>query len=100
MNSVKNMEMIHEAFQELKLMEAIICPNILPSNNNAKLYLNLKRLRNLGYALLFEDGRPIFCDINRINYMYDCNFYLSNVIPVHSLSTYSMLKIKNCNFSI
>ena len=66
---------------------------------NTLITLNLFRLLKIGYVLLFEADVPMFYDIKRINYMNDCNFYFDNVVPLISLQSYNLIKMKNIPFS-
>lgn len=82
-----------EPFNELNTLGAIT------SWTNTEITLDLHRLHTLGYMLIFKCEKPIFITILDFSYLYNPTLYIDNVIPIESLESFKLMKIKNLWFS-
>jgi hypothetical protein len=82
------METTFMALEELTILGVIL------KKSETLINVDVSRLRRLGYCLLFDGVRPIFCKIEDLFYVTDPILYLSNIIPVSTLQSYSILKLK------
>lgn len=94
MTPVNNNDQIQDAFNELRCLNVII--EELP---NDWLRINISRLYMLGYLLLVRNNKIHFTTISDFNYMYNPNIYLNNIIPKSSLASFTLIQMKNVNFS-
>lgn len=89
-------DQIQEALKELDVLGIISTRN----NNTCELTLDLVRLKRIGYTLIYDDQKPRFVHNSEFMYMYDAILYVGNKIPVQSLYSYKLLKMKMCYNSI
>jgi len=87
------MDQIHEAFNELLTLGAIV------SFTNETITVDRQRLYKLGYILSFNICEPIFVSLLDFNYMYDIIVYDDDVLPKSSLKSYALLKLKTMHTS-
>lgn len=87
---------IHEALTELKELRVII------DHDEVFATLDLYRLSFMGYCLKFEfDGVPKFILLNEeFDYMYNPIMYTGNKIPIKSLESYTLAKLRESFSSI
>jgi hypothetical protein len=87
------MDQSHVAFNELTALGVIV------AYDDVNVRLNVNRLLELGYVLVFNFNEPYFIQKSDLGYMYDTIMYIGDTIPRTSLNTYTVCKIKNCRFS-
>lgn len=89
--------MIYEAYQELKNLKVIVDEFI--KDDQILLTLNLPLLFMLGYSLIFTYTHgPTFIKNADIMYQNDLIVFNSNIIPLTSLSSYTLINIKCGDF--
>lgn len=57
--------------------------------------LDVARLYSIGYSILFESTQPTFVKNEHTMFMFDCVLFLDDTVPLESLRSYRMLKLKN-----
>ncbi|AYP97981.1 hypothetical protein [Mauternbach virus] len=87
------MDQIHEAFNELLTLGAIV------SFTNETITINRQRLYKLGYTITFNICEPVFVSLLDFNYMYNTILYDDDVLPKSSLNSYVLLKLKTMHTS-
>ena len=84
------MDTIQATFEELSLLKVVF----LLENN--MLRVDLGRLANLGYILILWNNEPTFYKITDVQrYLYNPIIYTESVIPISSLKTYNLIKLKD-----
>lgn len=86
----------YEAFDDLCTMGVVHDVDLL----NCVIRLNLNRLYNIGYVLMYDINKciPIFTKCNDLSYIYNCILYMSDFVYIESLESYKIIKIKQ-NFT-
>lgn len=56
--------------------------------------LDVPRLYSIGYSIVFESTRPVFVRNEHIVYLWDSIVYFDDTIPMESMYSYCMMKIK------
>lgn len=81
---------IHAALDELSTL------GIVKSFDAARktVTLNTVRLFTLGYSIVFDSTLPAFLKNEHTMYEYDVQLYLDDTIPIESLRSYCLLRIK------
>lgn len=89
--------MIYEAYQELKNLKVIV--NEYIKNDQILLTLDLPLLFMLGYTLVFTYSHgPKFIKNADVMYQNDLIIFSSNIIPLTSLASYTLINIKCGDF--
>lgn len=81
---------IHAALEELTTL------GIVKSVDAARkrVTLDTVRLFTLGYSIVFDSTEPSFLRNEHTMFVYDVQLYMDETIPIESLRTYCMLRIK------
>lgn len=110
-------EQIHPALNELVMLNVIKSFKNIETNeslsvdrvlllesssalSSIKVKLDLRRLYNIGYKLMYDKNMgPIFTKCSDLSFIYNLCMYHDDEIPIESLKSYSLLKIKSEAFS-
>lgn len=87
------MDQSHVAFNELDALGVIL------EHDDVNVRLDMNRLLQLGYVVVFNFNEPYFIQKSDFSYMYDVIMYINDVLPKSCLKTFTLCKIKNCRFS-
>lgn len=84
----------HEAYAELCTLGVITSTDIASKS----LMIDVDRLFDLGFVLIYQNEVPIFLKIEELSFHYDVRPYTGYRIPFTSVDSYKLIKIKQ-NFT-
>lgn len=85
-----------ETFDDLCTLGIVRSLNV----NNGTIYLDVNRLYNIGYVLIYDIEKriPTFTRCVDLSFLYNLRLYVSDCIYLKSLDSYHLIKIKQ-NFT-
>lgn len=91
-----NKSKCYEAFDDLCTMGVVRDVDL----KKCTIRLNVNRLYNIGYVLMYDIIKciPIFIKCIDLSFMYNCILYMSDCVYVKSFESYKVIKIKQ-NFT-
>lgn len=81
---------IHAALEELTTLGIVMSVDAA----RKRVTLDTVRLFTLGYSIVFDSTEPAFLRNEHTMFVYDAQLYMDETIPIESLRSYCMLRIK------
>lgn len=87
---------IHAALEELSALGIVKSVD----ETRRKVTLDTVRLFSIGYSIVFDSTQPAFLPNEHTMYLYDAQLYLDDTIPIESMRSFCMLRIKAAGASL